>query len=65
MGQSKLGAGPYIISYLFYMTWALLFAALSASLVRMFAPYACGSGIPEVREFLQHCFIFNLLFLID
>jgi len=27
-----------------------LFAALSASLVRMFAPYACGSGIPEVNS---------------
>lgn len=48
LGQSRYGAGPYIISYLFYIVWALLFAALSASLVRMFAPYACGSGIPEV-----------------
>lgn len=48
LGQSTKGAGAYIISYLFYIVWALLFAALSASLVRMFAPYACGSGIPEV-----------------
>jgi len=47
--QAKEGAGPYTISYLFYAAWALLFAALSASLVRMFAPYACGSGIPEVN----------------
>lgn len=47
-GQSKEGAGHYIISYFFYIAWALLFASLSASLVRMFAPYACGSGIPEV-----------------
>lgn len=47
--QSKEGAGPYMISYMFYIAWALLFASLSASLVRMFAPYACGSGIPEVR----------------
>lgn len=46
--QSKDGAGPYMISYMFYIAWALLFASLSASLVRMFAPYACGSGIPEV-----------------
>lgn len=38
-----------MISYMFYIAWALLFASLSASLVRMFAPYACGSGIPEVR----------------
>ncbi|GLV31065.1 Chloride channel-c [Carabus blaptoides fortunei] len=42
-GQSREGAGPYIISYLLYIMWGLLFAALSASLVRMFAPYACGS----------------------
>jgi chloride channel 3/4/5 len=28
--------------------WALFFASLAASLVKMFAPYACGSGIPEV-----------------
>lgn len=49
-GQSRNGAGPYIISYLFYIMWGLLFAALSASLVRMFAPYACGSGIPEVNN---------------
>lgn len=46
--QSKDGVGPFIISYMFYIAWALLFASLAASLVRMFAPYACGSGIPEV-----------------
>jgi len=32
-----------------YILWALFFASLAASLVKMFAPYACGSGIPEVR----------------
>ncbi|ERL84881.1 hypothetical protein D910_02304 [Dendroctonus ponderosae] len=53
LGQAKSGAGPYIISYLIYFTWALLFAALSASLVRMFAPYACGSGIPEIKTILS------------
>lgn len=46
--HSREGVGPYIISYLFYIVWALIFAALAAALVRMFAPYACGSGIPEV-----------------
>lgn len=59
--QSKDGAGPYTISYLFYTAWALLFAALSASLVRMFAPYACGSGIPEVNLF-SNCFFFPDIF---
>ena len=47
--------GPYIVSYLFYIVWALLFAALAAALVRMFAPYACGSGIPEVSVILNTC----------
>lgn len=41
------------MSYIFYIFWALLFAALSASLVRMFAPYACGSGIPEIKTILS------------
>ncbi|XP_045509666.1 H(+)/Cl(-) exchange transporter 5 isoform X2 [Colias croceus] len=52
-GESREGAGAYIISYLFYIVWALTFAALSASLVRMFAPYACGSGIPEIKTILS------------
>ncbi|XP_028026913.1 H(+)/Cl(-) exchange transporter 5 isoform X3 [Bombyx mandarina] len=52
-GDRGDGAGAYIISYLFYILWALIFAALSASLVRMFAPYACGSGIPEIKTILS------------
>ncbi|XP_047523768.1 H(+)/Cl(-) exchange transporter 5 isoform X5 [Pieris napi] len=52
-GESRDGPGAYIISYLFYIVWALTFAALSASLVRMFAPYACGSGIPEIKTILS------------
>ena len=54
-GKGKLGTGtpPYIISYISYMAVAILFAALSASLVRMFAPYACGSGIPEIKTILS------------
>lgn len=31
-----------------YVLWALLFSLLAVLLVRGFAPYACGSGIPEV-----------------
>ncbi|XP_023601214.1 LOW QUALITY PROTEIN: H(+)/Cl(-) exchange transporter 4 [Myotis lucifugus] len=42
------GASAYILNYLLYVLWALLFAFLAVSLVRVFAPYACGSGIPEV-----------------
>jgi len=40
--------GSYIICYFMYVTWALLFSTLAVMLVRVFAPYACGSGIPEV-----------------
>lgn len=53
LGASNEGAGSYMISYLFYIMQALLFASLSASLVRMFAPYACGSGIPEIKTILS------------
>ncbi|KAF9414233.1 hypothetical protein HW555_007776 [Spodoptera exigua] len=53
LGGQREGPGAYIISYLFYIVWALVFAALSASLVRMFAPYACGSGIPEIKTILS------------
>jgi len=38
----------YLISYLMYIVWALMFAFFAAVLVKLFAPYACGSGISEV-----------------
>lgn len=47
---SLQGAFAYIVNYLMYIFWALLFAFLAVTLVRAFAPYACGSGIPEVRN---------------
>lgn len=51
--HSREGAGAYIISYFFYIVWGLLFASLAAALVRSFAPYACGSGIPEIKTILS------------
>ncbi|XP_067243137.1 H(+)/Cl(-) exchange transporter 4 isoform X2 [Chanodichthys erythropterus] len=42
------GAGVYVLNYFLYVLWALFFSFLAVSLVRVFAPYACGSGIPEV-----------------
>lgn len=36
------------MNYMMYIFWALSFAFLAVSLVKVFAPYACGSGIPEV-----------------
>ncbi|XP_076468373.1 H(+)/Cl(-) exchange transporter 4-like isoform X2 [Babylonia areolata] len=47
------GAGSYIIGYLLYISWALVFGLLAAMLVRVFAPYACGSGIPEIKTILS------------
>lgn len=37
------------MNYFMYTYWALSFAFLAVCLVKVFAPYACGSGIPEVR----------------
>uniref|UniRef100_A0A8C6WQ97 Chloride channel protein n=1 Tax=Neogobius melanostomus TaxID=47308 RepID=A0A8C6WQ97_9GOBI len=51
-GQSE-GAFAYIVNYLMYLFWALLFSFLAVSLVRAFAPYACGSGIPEIKTILS------------
>ncbi|KAK4817970.1 hypothetical protein QYF61_003490 [Mycteria americana] len=49
IGQAE-GPGSYIMNYIMYIFWALSFAFLAVSLVKVFAPYACGSGIPEVRS---------------
>lgn len=42
------GAFAYILNYFMYVIWALMFSLLAVLLVKGFAPYACGSGIPEV-----------------
>lgn len=44
------GAFAYILNYFMYVIWALMFSLLAVLLVKGFAPYACGSGIPEVSE---------------
>ena len=51
--SGRHGAFSYMISYFFYIGIAVLFGTLSASLVRIFAPYACGSGIPEIKTILS------------
>ncbi|KAI5701560.1 hypothetical protein M8J75_010887 [Diaphorina citri] len=53
MGSNKEGFMAYTLEYVFFIAWALLFASLAAGLVRMFAPYACGSGIPEIKTILS------------
>ncbi|GFS45685.1 hypothetical protein TNIN_307361 [Trichonephila inaurata madagascariensis] len=43
----------YVLSYTFYVLWSLLFSALACSMVKTFAPYACGSGVPEIKTILS------------
>ncbi|XP_054718169.1 LOW QUALITY PROTEIN: H(+)/Cl(-) exchange transporter 5-like [Uloborus diversus] len=52
-GDSSINAGSYIVEYIMYILWSLLFASLAALLVKTFAPYACGSGIPEIKTILS------------
>uniref|UniRef100_A0A1I8FG75 Chloride channel protein n=1 Tax=Macrostomum lignano TaxID=282301 RepID=A0A1I8FG75_9PLAT len=53
VGDSNKDFGAYIFKYLLYILWSLLFALLAALLVKVFAPYACGSGIPEMKTILS------------
>ena len=50
---AEINGGTYAVSYFMYVVWALLFGLMSAMLVRVFAPYACGSGIPEIKTILS------------
>ncbi|KAJ7310349.1 hypothetical protein JRQ81_007258 [Phrynocephalus forsythii] len=52
-GKEEGGALAYVLNYFLYVLWALLFALLAVLLVRGFAPYACGSGIPEIKTILS------------
>ncbi|XP_013388633.2 H(+)/Cl(-) exchange transporter 3 isoform X1 [Lingula anatina] len=45
--------GVYILTYIMYVIWSMVFATLAVMLVRVFAPYACGSGIPEIKTILS------------
>ncbi|CAJ0944882.1 unnamed protein product [Ranitomeya imitator] len=50
MIEKSEGASAYVLNYFLYTMWALTFSFLAVSLVRVFAPYACGSGIPETVQ---------------
>ncbi|XP_048826147.1 H(+)/Cl(-) exchange transporter 3 isoform X2 [Brienomyrus brachyistius] len=52
LGQAE-GPGSYIMNYFMYTYWALTFAFVAVLLVKVFAPYACGSGIPEIKTILS------------
>lgn len=53
--------GSYIVSYFAYIVWSLFFATLAVLLVKTFAPYACGSGIPEIKTILSGFIIHGFL----
>ncbi|CAD6198725.1 unnamed protein product [Caenorhabditis auriculariae] len=42
-----------ILDFLFYVGWAVAMSTLAVLLVKVFAPYACGSGIPEIKCILS------------
>ena len=42
-------AGAYALNYVIYVLFAVVFAGLAGLYVTVLAPYAAGSGIPEVR----------------
>ncbi|XP_064636222.1 H(+)/Cl(-) exchange transporter 4-like isoform X2 [Lineus longissimus] len=52
-GDWNEDAGAYILKYIMYVVWGLILATLAVMLVRVFAPYACGSGIPEIKTILS------------
>ncbi|XP_074649911.1 H(+)/Cl(-) exchange transporter 4-like isoform X2 [Tubulanus polymorphus] len=52
-GGGDTSIGAYILKFIMYVLWAMLFATLAVMLVRVFAPYACGSGIPEIKTILS------------
>ncbi|KAF9427615.1 hypothetical protein BGZ94_004554 [Podila epigama] len=45
-------SATFIVGYVFYIMFALMFATTAAYLVKTCAPYAEGSGIPEVKTIL-------------
>ncbi|KAL7748192.1 hypothetical protein RI367_006376 [Sorochytrium milnesiophthora] len=45
-------ASGYMISYFFFVLLATTFTLLSAIMVKHLAPYAAGSGIPEIKTIL-------------
>ncbi|KAG0236911.1 hypothetical protein BGW42_002409 [Actinomortierella wolfii] len=51
----------WLVAYIFYVLFALMFATTAAFLVKTYAPYAEGSGIPEVKTILGGFVIRNYL----
>ncbi|KAI0985031.1 hypothetical protein GJ496_010668 [Pomphorhynchus laevis] len=43
----------YILNFTMYVLLSILFSIITVMLVKSFAPYACGSGIPEIKTILS------------
>ncbi len=48
-------AGSYIFNYIIYVVLAFVMAGFAGLYVTALAPYASGSGIPEVRVRIVVC----------
>lgn len=53
----------YFVSLLFHVLISLCFAFMAAVLVKFYAPYACGSGVPEVIYFQMIIVLFEFTIL--
>ena len=40
----------YFVGLVIHVIFAILFGTVAAVLVKVYAPYACGSGVPEVKK---------------
>ena len=54
LGYSNVDAGfEYIFTMGIYVLFALTFSSITALFVKFYAPYACGSGVPEIKTILS------------
>ncbi|KAI9202265.1 chloride channel [Polychytrium aggregatum] len=50
--RSQSSFGGWMAGCILFIAWAALFAGVCSVLVKTYAPYAAGSGIPEVKTIL-------------
>eukprot|EP01063_Lacrimia_lanifica_P012440 TRINITY_DN19078_c0_g1_i1.p1 TRINITY_DN19078_c0_g1~~TRINITY_DN19078_c0_g1_i1.p1 ORF type:complete len:770 (+),score=294.38 TRINITY_DN19078_c0_g1_i1:77-2386(+) len=49
----RASTSTYVLDYFVFLAISVFYGCLSAWLVRTFAPYAAGSGIPEIKTILS------------
>ena len=52
-GNSEIGFYFQLLAWMTYVALSILSAVSAAQLVKTFAPYASGSGIPEIKTILS------------